>query len=477
VTNYSKEKPQKLKYETLMKSLKKSAVHMQAGAHDPCTHLANAHRIRKTWGDQLLYVIGKGWHTRLPDRPWREDETGAMRMIQPLGKQIAAEAALLASGSLEERNQSQQLLKWATKSEQLPTLRASLEMVRPLLSAQASEMDADPNMIGLPSSVLNLKTGKFRPYTAQDRITLTLAVDFSPDDKAPTWVAFIDEVMSGDGEMIDYLQQLFGYALSGYRGDHLLPVFYGDGANGKSTATGALTAAFGGYAGQAMPDLLMVRRNGAHFSSIAHLHGRRLVFAAESGEGHSLSEERVKAITGGDPITAKRLYQEPFTFNPSHLLVLSTNHQPIVKGTDYGIWRRLRLIPWDVRIPEDRQDRSLPERLLRELPGILAWCYAGWQRYQKRGFYTPVRVAQATSSYRAESDLIGHFLSECCDLTASGRIPSGELYQSYSSWCKANNEQPLQQRSLTKTLQQRGIIPCKGTGGRRELQGIALIGD
>ena len=224
-----------------------------------------------------------------------------------------------------------------------------------------------------------------------------------------------------------------------------------------------------------MPELLIAGRNNTHPSAIAELHGKRLMFATESGEGRYLSEERVKALTGGDPITAKRLYREPFTFIPTHLLVLSTNHRPLVKGTDFGIWRRIRLIPFEVTISEDEQDTELPAKLLKELPGILAWCYAGWRRYQEHGFKTPEKVTEATARYRNESDVIGQFLDECCLLDSTKNVPSITLYKEYDSWCEDNGERPMPQRSLTARLREHGIEPKKGTGGRRDLSGVALL--
>jgi len=439
-------------------------------AHDPCTHLANAHRIRKIWGDRLLKVRGIGWHTRT-DGPWTLSEAEALRIVQSLGKVIANEAAYLATGSKDDRDIATNLLKWASKSEQLHTLRDSLAMAEPLLYATAEDMDSDPYLVGLPGKVLDLRNGTQRPYTPDDRITLTLGADFSPTDTAPNWRKFLAEVL--DPETLDYLQRLCGYALCGERNSHLLPIWLGFGRNGKSTAANVLAKAYGGYAGYAMPDLLTGRDT--HSSSIATLRGKRLVFAAESGEGRHLAEERIKALTGGDPITAKLLYQEPFTFKPTHLLTLFTNHRPIVRGSDNGIWRRLRLIPWEVTISSEHEDTTLPERLQDELPGVLAWCLDGWEQYQAEGLNPPEKVTAATADYRTESDSLGSFLDDCCVLQKTLRVTSTALYSAYESWCHTNGERPLAQRTLAARLREYGIDSHKGSGGRRELLGVGLL--
>jgi putative DNA primase/helicase len=188
-----------------------------------------------------------------------------------------------------------------------------------------------------------------------------------------------------------------------------------------------------------------------------------------------LAEERIKALTGGDRITAKKLYQEPFEFDPTHLLNLFTNHKPIVRGGDNGIWRRLKLIPWEVTITPDREDKGLPERLRAELPGILAWCLEGWQRYQAEGLQAPSKVQSATASYRAESDIIGTFLDDCCLIGPASRVTSTALYREYEHWCHDNGERPIAQRTLTNKLRERGIDPHRGSGGTRELLGLGLL--
>ncbi|MFA7541986.1 MAG: phage/plasmid primase, P4 family, partial [Lysobacterales bacterium] len=361
-------------------------------AHDPCSHLANAQRLVEHYGDQLLYVEGIGWHVYGP--PWRHDELAVQRLAQGLGRIIANEAAGMAPWVAEApdkatREQRQKDMdrrfRWAGQSESLPTIEYSLAMARPLLAVQAADMDAGHDLLGLPSGVLDLQTMRHRRYHTKDRITKVAGCDFDLSATSPTWERIIDEAMGADPELVDYLQRLAGYMLSGRRGEHILPVAWGTGANSKSTILGALQAVMGEYASSAAPGLLIQRHSNEHPTALADLQGRRLIVVSETGETGRLNEEQVKLLTGGDRITARRMRQDFFTFEPTHLLALQTNHRPRVSGTDEGIWRRLRLIPFAVTVPPELRDPALPEKLRAELPGILNWCLEGWRRYREQG--------------------------------------------------------------------------------------------
>ena len=225
------------------------------GAHDPCTHLANAHRLVKHYGDRLLYVQGVGWHTWSP--PWRLDELGARRLAQGLGKLIAREAAALGdwvadARDSDERERREVVMKarwsWAKSSEFVACIESSLKAAEPLLTCDAADMDANPDILGLPSGVLELATGEHREHRQKDRLTRVAGCNFDPAATCPTWQRFVTEIMGGDAELLDYVQRLAGYALTGHRGEHLLPILWGAGANGKSTFLGTLQAVLGEYA-------------------------------------------------------------------------------------------------------------------------------------------------------------------------------------------------------------------------------------
>jgi len=453
------------------------------GAHDPCSHLANAHRLVRHYGNRLLFVENIGWHIWAP--PWRHDELGAARITQGLGKIVAQEAAALApwvaaAPDIKEREKRESAMnrrfKWAGSSESSQNVASSLQMARPLLSCKADELDAAADLLGLPGGVLDLSTGDHREHRQTDRLTRIAGCDYSPSATCPTWQRFMSEIMGGDVELLDFLQRLCGYALSGRRGEHLLPIFYGSGANGKSTMLGTLQRMLGEYGGTAAPGLLIARGGNEHPTGLADLQGRRLVVASETGEAGRLNEELVKALTGGDRITARRMRQDFYEFDPSHLLVMQTNHKPRVTGSDEGIWRRLRLVPFAVTVPADRRDVRLPEKLEAELPGILTWAVEGWRRYQAEGFRTPAAVVAATSEYRDASDQIGAFVAESCEVGTHYTASAGDLYRAYSIWCDEAGERPRTQREFGMRLSERGFEASKGTGGLRRWRGLSVVG-
>ena len=451
------------------------------GAHDPCSHLANAYRLKEHFGDDLLYVEGLGWHTWSP--PWRFDDLGATRRAFALGKIIASEAVGMAewvgaATSKDERDRRQQAMdrrfKWAGQSESANCIAASLHLAQPLFASKAETLDADPYLFGMPNGVLDLKTSRRREHRRTDMITKTAGCDFDNDAIAPTWEKFIAEVMADDAELIDYLQRLGGYVLSGVRGEHLMPIFWGGGANGKSTLLGAVLAMMGEYASGASPELLIQRSGNEHPTAMADLQGKRLVIVSESSEAGRLHEERVKFLTGGDVITARRMRMDFFTFKPTHQIFLQTNHKPPATGTDEGLWRRLRLVPFTVTIAADKRDALLPDKLKAELPGILKWAVDGWIRYRQQGFNLPAAIRNATSIYRDESDMLAAFLTEVCVVNAACTVMVAELYTAYVAWCSSNGERPKSQRIFGGRMTERGFIAGKSTAGRMRWRGVGL---
>ncbi|MCQ4164698.1 DNA primase family protein [Tahibacter harae] len=450
-------------------------------AHSPCSDLANANRLKHHFGDHLLYVDGIGWHTWGP--PWKLDELGARRIAHGLGRLIAEEAAAMApwvaaSKDGAERKIREQAMearfRFATASEQASAVRATLHMAQPMLCCRADELDADPDLLGLPNGVLDLRNWKRREHQQNDYITKTAGaeIDFAAD--APTWRKFLADIMADDAELLDYIQRLAGYSLTGHRGEHLLPILFGCGANGKSTFLSTMQALLGDYAGTAAPSLLIAKGGNEHPTALADLQGKRLVVVSETGEAGRLNEEVAKMLTGGDTITARRMRQDFYQFKPTHLLMLQTNHRPRVAGTDEGIWRRLRLLPFVVTIPPEMRDARLVDKLRAELPGVLSWALEGLKKYRANGFNTPASVKAATADYRSSSDAIGAFISECCRENPFFTVPASDLYKAYVEWCENSGERPRPQRDFGMRLSERGFDAEKGTGGKRRWRGIGL---
>lgn len=455
------------------------------GSATDTSELSNAHRLLKLHGPDLLAVEGIGWHVWQGIGPWRHDPPAVHRLAFALGQIIQAEAdamqewvddeTVCGSDEADRRADVQKnRQRWAKASESRTVINNSLALLENLLPCKADALDANPLLVGSPGGVIDLSDCKVRPHARDDRITQVIACDFDPSARAPTWQRFIGEIFAGDAELIRYVQTLCGYILSGQRGHHLLPVFHGSGANGKSTFLSTFQTLMGDYAGTAPAGLLVSSGTNEHPTGIASLKGRRLVTVSETGESGRLAESQVKLLTGGDRITARLMRQDFFEFEPTHMLILQTNHKPRVTGTDEGIWRRVKLVPFTVTIPAERRDPELAEKLLIELPGILAWVVEGWRNYQREGFIEPRAVRAATAEYRSDSDHVGAFLSERCRVGPEFTCPAGVLYGSYKAWCEEAGERPLSQRTLGVRLAERGELVQARTNTARMWQGVAV---
>ena len=340
-------------------------------------------------------------------------------------------------------------------------------MAEPLLSCSAADLDSDPNLLGLTNGALELASCTFRTHRAKDRLTKLAGCGFEANATAPLFQRFLTEIMDNDLSKIEYLQRLVGYSLSGVRGDHILPIFWGSGANGKSTFLGVWQALLGDYAGTASPDLLVQTGRNEHPTVLAELQGRRLVVASESANTADLNEDRVKWLTGGDLISARRMHQDPFQFSPSHLLVLQTNYVPRVKGVDEGLWRRLQLVPFGVTISSGRRDSSLKEKLLGELPGILNWAIAGWKAYKVHGLAPPPAICAATQRYRGKNGDVEAYIQESCVLETHAKVSAGDLYENYTRWCSVMETIALTKQAFGRRLTARGMEKYRSSGTHR----------
>jgi putative DNA primase/helicase len=246
--------------------------------------------------------------------------------------------------------------------------------------------------------------------------------------------------------------------LTGDVSEQIVPVFYGTGANGKSLILGALQGVLGeDYAMKAAPDLLMAKRGDSHPTERADLFGKRLVCCIETEEGQRFNESLLKEMSGGDSIRARRMREDFWQFAPTHKLVVAVNHKPIVRGTDHGIWRRLRLVPFSVTIPDAEQDKQLPAKLVDEYPGILAWAVQGCLNWHRTGLRCPDAVKAATEEYRSEQDVLGEFIKECCTTSAGDSARASELFKAFQEYTGSK----ISQTKFGKVLNERGFDRAK----------------
>ncbi len=279
-------------------------------------------------------------------------------------------------------------------------------------------------------------------------------------------------------ELINYIQQAIGYSLTGDIREQIFFFCYGTGANGKTTLLNTIAALLEDYYKACdFSTLLVKEHNSAVSPDLARMAGARFVTASEPEHGKKLAENTIKQLTGGDRITAAYKFKDHFEFTPVLKLWIAANHKLPIRGQDTGIWRRIRLIPFEVTIPEEKQDKTIPAKLNAELPGILAWAFRGCQDWLKNGLKTPAIVLAETEKYKTESDIIGDFIAEKCVKGKDKKIPVKELYSTYLKWCEENSEKfPLKKKTFSATLLERGGIsrPDTKSNNAQTYFGIAL---
>lgn len=447
----------------------------------PHTDHANAHRLVRVIGADMLYVLGLGWHTWAP--PWRLDELAVRRRCARLGRIVAGEASDMMAKAAEIEDEDKRKLaisaaearaKWARTCEFKGTIANAQAMAETLLHVRIEQVDADPLLLGCTNGVLDLRTGKLRAHKRTDFLTQCSAVTYDESAQAPTWERFVREVFKGDGELVEWVQRYLGYCLTGLTTEHMLVVAHGTGANGKTTLFECIRQMLGTYGKTAAPGLLVARRGERHPTEILDLRGARLVCSSETGEGGRLAEDLVKQLTGGDGLKGRAMRQDFVDFAPTFKMVLFTNHRPLITGQDNGIWRRIKLVPFLETFEGTRKDKDLLAKLKAEWPGILRWCVEGLIRWQAEGFNRCAAIENASNQYREESDLLGQFIADECVTGPGYTETSTELYRSYVEWCKDNGVQPLGKRTLGMRMQERGLVVHRGTGGVRRWQGLKL---
>lgn len=424
-----------------------------------------AYRLRAAYRDRLLHVHGLGWHYWDGTR-WAADDSGtAKRAVLDVLRCSLAD-------SLGDKRLQQDVRRCESDSGINGVLGIAAALVP--FAAAARNLDADPYLLNTANGTLDLRTLIMSAHRPADRITKICNGAYHPDAGSPLWIAFLARVLP-DQSVREFLQRLVGVALLGAVREHVLPILTGVGANGKGTFYEAVLHTLGDYASTAEPDLFM-HRDGAHPTGEMDLMGRRLIVVSESERNRRLAEATMKRLTGGDPIRARRMRQDFVQFDPSHLPMLITNHLPKVSADDAAVWRRLRVVPFDVVIPEDEREGALGERLKLEADGILGWALAGWRDYSDRGALDePSRVLAATDAYQVASDALRRFIDEECVVsTPALKATTSQLFQAFEKWRVRDGAEALSQKVFGQALDRQGYPASNPVRGKRWRTGIAL---
>jgi putative DNA primase/helicase len=439
-----------------------------------CTDTGNAERLADRHGANLRYCYPWGKWLVYDGTRWRVDDRGAVvRLAKDTARSIFEEAKEAPDDDTAKR-----LGKWATSSLSESKLRAmiSLAQSEPGIPVLPEELDSPADLLNVLNGTIDLRTGELREHRREDLITKLSPIEYGPGAPAPTWERFLERVLPGE-DLRAFVQRAAGYSATGDTSEQCMFINYGTGANGKSTFQETLSATLGDYAMRTPTEMLLAKRSDGVPNDVARLKGSRFVSASETEEGRRLAESRIKDLTGQDTITARFMRAEWFDFEPVHKLWLSTNHKPEIRGTDAAIWRRIRLLPWAVAIPLAQQDKQLPEKLRAELPGVLAWIVRGCLEWRRKGLQAPEEVRRATIEYRAEMDVVGAFLAECCVLGSDEDVSAADLYKAYGEWCKDTGETQVKQRRFGGQLTERGTFERYrgGKSGGHRWRGVDLL--
>ena len=427
------------------------------------TDTGNAQRLKDKYGNIIRYSYNrKKWYF-WDGKLWRVDDSGE---IKKLADVIVEDIKREAFMEQDEKTQMD-LLKWANKTASSRGKEAMIKECQHLdgIPASPEVFDAYSDYLNCQNGIINLRNGELIPHDHNFMMSKICFAEYDTTHKKPKqWLKFLDDVTGGNKGLQDYIQRCIGYSLSGSNREQCAYFVYGMGNNGKSTFLDTVADLLGGYASNAQPDTVMSKKFGDNgtLSDIARLKSARFVTCEEPTEGVRLNEGLLKQLTGGSKITCRFLYGDEFEYTPEFKIWVATNHKPIIRGTDFGIWRRIKLIPFEVTIPKEKVDKNLKYKLRDEFPQILAWAVEGCIKWQKQGMEEPEVVQDAVKEYKVEMDLLASFIEQCIeiDYDAKDTIPASELFRVYSKWAKANNEYEMSSKKFFREISKK--LPDKG---------------
>ena len=440
------------------------------------TDLGNGQRMVDATTGRLCYV--DKWKQWLvwDGRRWARGEDAGVAML-------AHKVALSIYDDISQQpdDKRKDFVKWAMASESSQRIDAMIKTARPYLTKSHRIFDTHRHLLTVGNGVVNLRNGSLVPHDASLYITKMVDTPYDERAECPKWLAFLDRIFDSNADLIAFMHRAIGYTLTGSTDEHCLFFLYGTGANGKSTFLEVLRMVMGDYyVTTSIEALLASDVSGGATPYVAAMAGMRMAMASEMPEGRRFNESLVKDITGGGAITARHLYGEPFEFDASHTMWISGNHKPRITGTDEGIWRRIRLVPFDVTIPEHerRPMQEILEEFRAELPGILRWVVQGAVAWYDWGLPKSDTVDRATMQYRGDEDIVARFIAEECIIGRDVQVLKHHLFDAWQRWTERESEKAANgwsQRRFTEQIVRKGV--ALGGQGRMFYQKIALRSD
>ena len=422
-----------------------------------CTDSGNAEIFTELFGKEFKFNNNRKKWMFWNGNNWQIDEDGEARRKML----VATKTRYRLAGDLTGHKDKAAQANWALRSESDYLIKSALNCAssNKIFSSKTSDFDYDPFLLGCPNGTLNLKTGEMRPGQQEDMITMSTGIKFDPNAKAPRWIRFLNEIFMENPDLIEFVHRFIGYSLTGSTQEQVFSMCYGTGSNGKSVFLNIVRGLMGSYATNTSFSTFETSRIPGNKipNDIAALVGKRLVTVSEVQEGCKWNEGLVKSVTGEDPISARFLHQEYFTYTPQFKLWLAVNHKPISTDTSDAFWRRLHLIPFLNNFKGQKRDNDLPRKLKAEYSGILAWAVNGCQKWLEKGLDPPDTVTAATEEYRREEDIIQSYLDERTDRNDDAKISAQRLYEDYKEWCEKNGAKPWSGARFGRRLGEKGF--------------------
>lgn len=413
----------------------------------------NAARFTDTFGKVVRYsYVRKNWYF-YNDKTWELDQEGKVKsLVDEILTKMKREPVFVPDDGDEDaaKKALQKHIKYSRGSNGKTNM---LKESQHLLPIQPEQFDKDKHLLNVQNGYIDLKTGELHNHDKEKYFSKIASIEYTDKIDYPLWDDFLMQIFDGNRELINYMQRAVGYSLSGSTEEQVMFILYGNGRNGKSVFLDIITEMLGNYTTNIQPQTLMVKpMSGSANSDIARLQGARLVTTTEPNDGMRFDEGLVKQVTGGDKVTARFLYGDEFDYHPEFKLWMATNHKPIIRGTDDGIWRRMVIIPFTVQIPDHQVDKNLKYKLRREMTAILNWAVEGYQEWQRIGLNEPNIIKQQRQDYRTEMDVVELFLEECCIRKNGEREKASDLYNIYKSWAQENSQHLMSNTKFGKEM-------------------------
>lgn len=436
----------------------------------------NAARFTDSFKDIIRYsYVRKNWYF-YNGKTWELDQEGKVKnLVDEILIKMKKEPVYVPEDGDEEVAQKalQKHIKYSRGSNGKTNM---LKESQHLLPIQPEQFDKDKHLLNVQNGYIDLKTGNLHDHEKDKYFSKIASIEYTDKIDYPLWDEFLMQIFDGNRPLINYIQRAVGYSLSGSTEEQVMFILYGNGRNGKSVFLDIITEMLGNYTTNIQPQTLMVKpMSGSANSDIARLQGARLVTTTEPNDGMRFDEGLVKQITGGDTVTARFLYGDEFDYEPEFKLWMATNHKPLIRGTDDGIWRRMVIIPFTVQIPEHKVDKNLKYKLRREMTAILNWAVEGYQEWQRMGLNEPQIIKQQRDTYRYEMDPIEAFIEDCCTIGNGESIQAKPLYLAYREWAQENGQYLMNNTKFGKEMNNK--FPKKKSNGVMKYQGISLMND